>query len=123
MAVASEHDERAGTERGPDTIFVFSLDGVRVARFGDFGQRELRDEQAEAIGEVDLLFVPAGGGPTIGAFLDATGDAVRLDGTTFDTGDVEGGTSCRPPPSGRSAAAAARCRRPRCSRRPSPCSR
>ncbi len=66
-AVASEHDQSAGTERGPNTIFVFELEGVRVCHFGDFGQRVLRDEQAEAIGQIDLLFVPVGGGPTAGA--------------------------------------------------------
>jgi L-ascorbate metabolism protein UlaG (beta-lactamase superfamily) len=33
----------------------------------DFGQGSLRDEQAEAIGSVDLLFIPVGAGPTIGA--------------------------------------------------------
>jgi L-ascorbate metabolism protein UlaG (beta-lactamase superfamily) len=66
-AIASEHDEAAGTERGPNTIFVFELDGLRVCHFGDFGQRELRDEQAAAIGSVDLLIVPVGGGPTAGA--------------------------------------------------------
>jgi len=65
-AVASEHDEQAGTARGPNTIFVFSLDGLRVCHMGDFGQSELREEQAAAIGPVDLLFVPVGGGPTIG---------------------------------------------------------
>lgn len=67
LAVASEHDDEAGTRRGPNTIFVFELDGVRVAHFGDFGQRALRDEQAAAIGTVDLLFVPVGGGVTIDA--------------------------------------------------------
>ncbi len=67
VAIASEHDEAAGTERGPNTIFVFELDGVRVCHFGDFGQSELRPEQAAAIGEVDLLILPVGGGPTIGA--------------------------------------------------------
>jgi L-ascorbate metabolism protein UlaG (beta-lactamase superfamily) len=67
LAVASEHDEAAGTERGPNTIFVFELDGKRVAHFGDFGQAALRDEQAAAIGKVDLAFLPVGGGPTIGA--------------------------------------------------------
>jgi L-ascorbate metabolism protein UlaG (beta-lactamase superfamily) len=67
VAVASEHDDAAGTERGPNTIFVFELDGIRVAHFGDFGQSSLRDEQAAAIGQVDLLFVPVGDGPTIGA--------------------------------------------------------
>jgi L-ascorbate metabolism protein UlaG (beta-lactamase superfamily) len=67
LGVASEHDEVAGTERGPNTIFVFALDGLRVAHFGDFGQRQLREEQAAAIGAVDLLILPVGGGPTIGA--------------------------------------------------------
>jgi L-ascorbate metabolism protein UlaG (beta-lactamase superfamily) len=67
VGVASEHDAAAGTERGPNTIFVFTLDGTRVAHFGDFGQAALRDEQAQAIGEVDVLILPVGGGPTIDA--------------------------------------------------------
>jgi L-ascorbate metabolism protein UlaG (beta-lactamase superfamily) len=71
VAVASEHDDAAGTKRGPNTIFVFSLGGLRVAHFGDFGQAALRDEQAAAIGTVDLAFLPVGGGPTIGGELAA----------------------------------------------------
>ena len=67
VGVNSEHDPVAGTERGPNTIFVFSLDGVRVAHFGDFGQTALRREQLAAIGDVDLLIVPVGGGPTVDA--------------------------------------------------------
>jgi len=66
-AIASEHDRRAGTERGPNTIFAFELGGLRVCHLGDLGQSSLREEQAAAIGDVDLLFVPVGGGPTIGA--------------------------------------------------------
>jgi L-ascorbate metabolism protein UlaG (beta-lactamase superfamily) len=65
LAVASEHDAAAGTQAGPNTIFRFTLDGVRVCHFGDFGQAELRPEQAAAIGAVDLLMIPVGGGPTI----------------------------------------------------------
>jgi L-ascorbate metabolism protein UlaG (beta-lactamase superfamily) len=67
IAIASEHDEEAGTARGPNTIFVFELDGLRVSHFGDFGQRELRDEQAAALDDLDLLFLPVGGSATIGA--------------------------------------------------------
>jgi len=67
VAVASEHDEQAGTARGPNSIFVFGLDGKRVCHFGDFGQARLREEQAAAIGDVDLLFVPVGGGPVLEA--------------------------------------------------------
>ncbi len=71
LAVASEHDEAAGTERGPNTIFAFELGGVRVAHFGDFGQSDLRPEQQAALGSVDLAIVPVGAGPTIGAPLAA----------------------------------------------------
>ena len=66
VAIASEHDDRAGTQRGPNTIFCFTLDGFRYCHLGDFGQAALRAEQRDAIGDVDLLFVPIGGGPTIG---------------------------------------------------------
>jgi L-ascorbate metabolism protein UlaG (beta-lactamase superfamily) len=67
LGIASEHDEAAGTERGPNTIFAFDLDGVRVAHLGDFGQTAMRPEQIANLRDVDLLFVPVGGGPTIGA--------------------------------------------------------
>jgi L-ascorbate metabolism protein UlaG (beta-lactamase superfamily) len=66
IAVASEHDEAAGTKRGPNTIFRFALDGLRLCHLGDFGQSELRHEQLRAIGSVDVLFLPVGGGPTVG---------------------------------------------------------
>ncbi|WP_051222311.1 MBL fold metallo-hydrolase [Conexibacter woesei] len=67
VAIASEHDEAAGTQRGPNTLLVFDFGGLRVAHLGDLGQAQLRPEQAAALGTVDLLFVPVGGGPTIGA--------------------------------------------------------
>lgn len=64
-AIASEHDPVAGTRRGPNTIFAFSLAGFRIAHFGDFGQLALRPEQKAALGHIDLAFLPVGGGPTI----------------------------------------------------------
>lgn len=66
VAIASEHDDAAGTKRGPNTIFRFMLDGLSFCHLGDFGQPALRPEQRTAIGDVDVLFVPVGGGPTIG---------------------------------------------------------
>ena len=66
IAIASEHDDVAGTERGPNTIVVFDLDGIRVAHFGDFGQAALRPEQRAHLDGIDLLFIPVGGGFTIG---------------------------------------------------------
>ena len=75
VGIASEHDDVAGTLRGPNTIFRFELDGVRFAHLGDFGQAALRPEQRDAIGDVDVLFVPAGGGPTVGG--QPAADVVR----------------------------------------------
>jgi L-ascorbate metabolism protein UlaG (beta-lactamase superfamily) len=66
IVIASEHDDVAGTERGPNTIVVFDLDGIRVAHFGDFGQAALRPEQRAHLDGIDLLFIPVGGGFTIG---------------------------------------------------------
>lgn len=66
VGVASEHDPVAGTQRGANVVYVFSLGGFRICHCGDFGQSALRPEQAEAIGQVDMLFVPVGGGPTLG---------------------------------------------------------
>ena len=77
VAVASEHDAAAGTERGPNTLFAFTLGGRRVAHLGDLGQSELREEQAQALGRINLLFVPVGDGPTIGA-EQAAAIAARL---------------------------------------------
>jgi L-ascorbate metabolism protein UlaG (beta-lactamase superfamily) len=75
VGIASEHDDAAGTLRGPNTIYCFTLDGVRVCHLGDFGQPALRPEQLAAIGEVDVLVVPAGSGPTIGG--SAAAELVR----------------------------------------------
>jgi L-ascorbate metabolism protein UlaG (beta-lactamase superfamily) len=77
VAIASEHDGVAGTERGPNTIVVFELDGLRVAHFGDFGQPALRPEQRAHLEGIDLLFVPAGGGFTING-TTAAGIAIEL---------------------------------------------
>ncbi|HVS99342.1 MAG TPA: MBL fold metallo-hydrolase [Solirubrobacterales bacterium] len=76
VAIASEHDGAAGTERGPNTIVVFDLDGLRVAHFGDFGQPALRPEQRAHLDGIDLLFLPVGGGPTIDG---ATAAGIALD--------------------------------------------
>jgi len=71
VAIASEHDEVAGTQNGPNTIVVFTLDGIRIAHFGDFGQAALRPEQRARLDDIDLLFIPVGDGPTIGAAVAA----------------------------------------------------
>jgi len=63
--VASFHDDKEGKERGTNLIFIVSVDGYRVAHFGDFGQRELTPAQLEALGQIDIACIPVGGFYTI----------------------------------------------------------
>ncbi len=58
------HDDKEGAERGTNFIFSFEADGIRVGFLGDLGH-QLRDDQAKALGDVDVLFVPVGGVFTI----------------------------------------------------------
>ena len=71
VAIASEHDPVAGTQRGANVIYVFEMGGIRICHLGDYGQKELRPEQRKAIGDIDLLFVPVGGVATIGGHAAA----------------------------------------------------
>ncbi len=62
--VDSFHDDTGGSQRGPNTIFCFSVDGVRVCHLGDLGHT-LSEEQLSDIGEVDVLLTPMAGTFTI----------------------------------------------------------
>jgi L-ascorbate metabolism protein UlaG (beta-lactamase superfamily) len=58
------HDESGGSERGTNTIFKMSIDGMSIVHLGDLGH-PLSDEDAKQIGAVDILFIPVGGYFTI----------------------------------------------------------
>ena len=64
--VASVHDDKDGTLRGLNTIFVWDLGGIKFAHLGDLGV-VLSDKQVKEIGPIDVLFVPVGGFFTIDA--------------------------------------------------------
>jgi len=65
VGVETFHDTSGGAQRGRNTAFLFEVDGVRICHLGDLGH-VLSKEQAEKLGEVDLLLVPVGGTFTIG---------------------------------------------------------
>jgi L-ascorbate metabolism protein UlaG (beta-lactamase superfamily) len=66
-SVGVYHDDRRGSSRGLDTVFIFEVGGLRIAHLGDLGHT-LDDEQLEAIGSVDVLLVPVGGLTTIDGY-------------------------------------------------------
>ena len=60
------HDAVKGRIRGKNTVFLIELDGIKVCHLGDLGH-VLSAEQVGEISDADVLLVPVGGGPTIGA--------------------------------------------------------
>lgn len=63
--VRTYHDKQHGKEQGFNTAYIVHLDDVVFCHLGDLGH-ELTQAQLESIGSVDVLFVPVGGGETIG---------------------------------------------------------
>lgn len=70
------HDAEGGAKRGKNAIFVLEADGLRLAHLGDLGH-PLTQEQATALGKLDVLMVPVGGFYTIDA-AEATQLATQL---------------------------------------------
>ena len=64
--VSTYHDEAQGGQRGPNTIFCFEVDGMKVCHLGDLGHA-LSDKEVAEVGKVDVLLIPVGGFFTIDA--------------------------------------------------------
>lgn len=66
IGLPSYHDAKKGEERGANTIYVFEMDGLRLAHLGDLGHK-LSEETITQIGDLDVLMIPVGGHYTIDA--------------------------------------------------------
>jgi L-ascorbate metabolism protein UlaG (beta-lactamase superfamily) len=64
--IATYHDASQGQQRGPNTIFCFNVDDLKLCHSGDLGH-VLSPGQVNEIGAVDILFIPVGGFYTIDA--------------------------------------------------------
>jgi L-ascorbate metabolism protein UlaG (beta-lactamase superfamily) len=62
--IRTYHDEERGKQRGYNTVYLIELEGMVICHLGDLGHA-LTEEQAEAMSNVDVLLVPAGGGEVI----------------------------------------------------------
>jgi len=62
--VTSFHDGSKGKERGLNTIYIISVDGLRVCHLGDLGH-VLTEGNVRGMGSVDIVMVPVGGTYTI----------------------------------------------------------
>ncbi|KGP77000.1 beta-lactamase [Desulfosporosinus sp. Tol-M] len=66
QGTATFHDAAQGTKRGKNTLFSFTMDGVRIVHLGDLGHLLTPDHLAN-VGNVDIACVPIGGFYTIDA--------------------------------------------------------
>lgn len=55
--IAAYHDDSGGSQRGSNTIFCFTINGINLCHLGDLGH-QLSAEQIAQIGEVDILLTP-----------------------------------------------------------------
>ncbi|MEP7162610.1 MAG: MBL fold metallo-hydrolase [Candidatus Moraniibacteriota bacterium] len=64
LGFSSFRDEKEGTERGINTIFLFETEEMRVCFLGALGH-EPEAEVLEKINGIDVLFIPVGGTDTL----------------------------------------------------------
>ena len=57
LGVPTWHDKTEGSERGANNIFVFEVDGLKIAHLGDLGHLPRADVLKE-IEDVDVMFMP-----------------------------------------------------------------
>lgn len=56
----------AAKPRGYNTVYMVELEDLVLCHLGDLGQ-SLTEEQAESFNQIDILFIPVGGAPTLNA--------------------------------------------------------
>lgn len=62
--VRTYHDKQQGAELGYNTIYLLELENLVFGHLGDLGH-QLNEDHTERFNGVDVLFVPAGGGPVL----------------------------------------------------------
>jgi L-ascorbate metabolism protein UlaG (beta-lactamase superfamily) len=62
--IPSYHDKDKGAKRGDNIIFTFKMDDYTLCHLGDLGHT-LSNDDIDAIGNVDILFIAVGGNYTI----------------------------------------------------------
>lgn len=63
--VLAYHDNSEGKERGLNTIFNVTIDGLNIVHLGDLGQSRLSEGQIQEIDVTDILLIPVGSVYTI----------------------------------------------------------
>jgi len=57
-SIPSARQGRTVYENSNSEIIIIEVDGLRIADFGDIGQKELTSDQLEQLGDIDIAFMP-----------------------------------------------------------------
>lgn len=61
QGILTYHDNSGGKDLGYNTIYSLVMEDITICHLGDFGEKIIRKEVVEKIGEPDILFLPVGG--------------------------------------------------------------
>ena len=64
--IATFHDGMRGKKRGPNTVYLYDFEGLKICHLGDLGHI-LSQAQIEGLNSVDVLLIPVGGVSTLNA--------------------------------------------------------
>lgn len=57
-SIASSHSFLKVNRKHPsNVIYIYNVDGIRIAHMGDIGQEKLTDEQLKVLGNIDIVFI------------------------------------------------------------------
>jgi len=59
IGIPTFHDTKKGEERGPNTIFVYETEELRIAHLGDLGHK-LTEKVVEEMGDINILMISVG---------------------------------------------------------------
>ncbi len=69
--ISSFHDSEHGKKYGLNTIYNIEREGMTLAHFGDFGEKDLRSDIKERLNGIDILLLPIGGDTVMSAEVAA----------------------------------------------------
>lgn len=55
------HDNNNGSNSGKNTIFIIDSENIRLVHLGDYGEKKIKDDLLEKLGNVDILLIPISG--------------------------------------------------------------
>lgn len=70
--IAASHTKDFDVTNPTDMIYLYEVDGLRIAHFGDMGQEQLTADQLKKLGKINILFTRFSNVNIYSAFTEKT---------------------------------------------------